>query len=222
MVASPTSAPTGHDEESAEGISRKRISSLSDLIFGLALSISALTLIGREQTSDQAFFSSLAVYAFSFLILMSVWRAYSRATSVLPIETGGMVQMNVVLLFCVSVEPFLFNELFVTQGELNNSVSSTFAADMAVLFFVLAFISHTLAKEEKQLVPKASLARYRRERTRTMLVGLLFTISILPYFGVTNIFSVAGTYINIREVLWFSALAVSYSVHLFGLRKRSI
>lgn len=220
-MSSPTGAPTGHDEQSSEGISRQRVSSLSDLIFGLALSISALTLIGREQTSDQEFFSSLAVYAFSFLVLMSVWRAYSRATSLLPIETGRMVQMNVVLLFCVSIEPFLFNELFATQGELNNSVSSTFAVDMALLFFVLTFFIHTLVDEEKQLVPKPSLARYRTERTRTLAVGLLFMISVLPFFGTTNVFSVAGTHINMREVLWFLALAVSYSVHFFGGRLRT-
>lgn len=215
---SSTQAGGGDGEEPGEGISRKRISSLSDLIFGLALSISALTLIGRQQTSDQEFFFSLAVYGYSFLILMSVWRAYSRATSVLPIETSGIIQANILLLFCVSIEPFLFNELFATQGELNSSVSATFAADIAALFFVLAYFGHTIAKEEKGLVPKASLPRYRRDRTRALIAGLVFTISIFPYFGTTNVFAVSGTYINLREVIWFVGIAVSYSALLFGQR----
>jgi uncharacterized membrane protein len=60
--------------DQTEGISKKRrIESLSDLIFGLALSIGALTLIGQSMTDFQQVFLSIAFYAFSFLILVSVW-----------------------------------------------------------------------------------------------------------------------------------------------------
>jgi len=203
------------DEESGEGISRRRIQSLSDLIFGLALSISALVLVGHQPSDVQGFFFSLALYGFSFLILINVWRMYSRSTSVLPIETRGIVQLNIVLLFCVSAVPYLFNELFATSGEMAQAVSSTFAADVSAMFFILAFFSNTLAKEEKQLVPKRSLVRYKFEKNKNLAMGLLFAVSMLPFFGTTTVFSITSglntSDITLRHVIWFAGLAVGYS-----------
>jgi len=54
---------------------RLRIEAFSDLIFGLALSIGALTLIGQQPTSFEALMIALGLYGFSFLILVSVWRS---------------------------------------------------------------------------------------------------------------------------------------------------
>jgi len=207
------------DEESGEGISRRRIQSLSDLIFGLALSISALVLVGHQPSNDQQFFFSLALYGFSFLILMGVWRAYSRSTSVLPVETSGIIQLNVVLLFCVSVVPYLFNELFATSGELAQAVSSTFAVDLSAMFFILGSFTNTVAKEEKQLVPRSSLARYKFERNRNLFMGLLFAASILPFFGETTVVSITSgsttSNITFRHIIWFVGLAISYASNLF-------
>ena len=207
------------DAESDEGISRRRIQSLSDLIFGLALSISALVLVGHQPSNDQQFFFSLGLYGFSFLILISVWRVYSRSTSVLPVETHGIIQLNVVLLFCVSIVPYLFNELFATSGEMAQSVSSTFAADLSAMFFILAFFTNTLAKEEMQLVPKTSLARYKFERNRNLFMGLLFAASMVPYFGETTIVTiVSGTTtsnITLRHIIWFAGLAISFASRIF-------
>lgn len=61
------------------------------------------------------------------------------------------------------------------------SVSSTFAARLSAMFFILAFFTNTLAKEEKKLVPKGSLARYRLKRNRDLIMGLLFAALILPF-----------------------------------------
>lgn len=209
------------DEESGEGISRRRIQSLSDLIFGLALSISALVLVGHQPSNDQQFFFSLALYGFSFLILINVWRIYSRSTSALPVETHGVIQLNVVLLFCVSAMPYLFNELFATSGDLAQAVSSTFAADISGMFFILAYFSNTLATEEKHLVPKGSLARYKSERNRNLIMGSLFVVSILPFFGVTTIISITSgsstSDITLRHLIWFVGLALSYALRLFAL-----
>ena len=208
------------DEESGEGISRRRIQSLSDLIFGLALSISALVLVGHQPSNDQQFFFSLALYGFSFLILINVWRIYSRATSALPVETRGITQLNVVLLFCVSAMPYLFNELFATSGDLAQAVSSTFAADISAMFFILAYFTSTLATEEKQLVPKGSLARYKSERNRNLIMGSLFVASILPFFGVTTVISITSgsstSNITLRHIIWFVGLAFSYALRLFA------
>jgi uncharacterized membrane protein len=91
--------------------SKSRIESLSDLIFGLALSIGALTLIGQPQNDFGQILQSILFYAFSFLILISVWYGYTRTMSLLHIETSKLVNLNILLLFLVSIEPFLFNQL---------------------------------------------------------------------------------------------------------------
>jgi uncharacterized membrane protein len=66
---------------------KSRVKSLSDLIFGLALSIGALTLIGRQPGDFGQLIQSILFDAFSFLILISVWYRYTRTMSDLQSET---------------------------------------------------------------------------------------------------------------------------------------
>ena len=63
-------------EENSGFKPRPRIQTLSDLIFGLALSIGALTMISQQPTNFQSVVASLLFYSFSFLVLVSVWRSY--------------------------------------------------------------------------------------------------------------------------------------------------
>ena len=127
--------------------------------------------------------------------------------------------MNVALLFCVSVVPYLFNELFATSGEMAQAVSSTFAVDLSAMFFILGFFTNTLAKEEKQLVPASSLAKYKFERNRNLFMGLLFAASILPFFGETTVVSITSgsttSNITLRHIIWFAGLAISFASRLF-------
>ena len=90
---------------------KARIETLSDLIFGLALSIGALTLIGQPPSDFTQLLFDIAYYAFSFLILILVWYSYTRIMSCLHVEAESSIYFNVVLLFLVSIEPFLFNQL---------------------------------------------------------------------------------------------------------------
>ena len=84
---------------------KSRIETLSDLIFGLALSIGALTLIGQPPSDFAQLIQSLLFYAFSFLILISVWYGYTRTMSLLHVENSKLVSLNILLLFLVSIEP---------------------------------------------------------------------------------------------------------------------
>lgn len=96
---------------------RPHIQTLSGLIFGVALSIGAITLIGQQPTSAQQVFVALGQYGFSFLILVSVWRAYSTIMSVLRVEAGRLINLNVILLFLVSIEPYLYYQVLVFTNE---------------------------------------------------------------------------------------------------------
>ena len=203
---------------------RPRIQSLSDLVFGLALSISALTLIGQQPSNPQGFSFSLGLYGFSFLVLIGLWQMYSSVTSILPAETSVLVDLNVALLFLVSIEPYLFNELFSSKPGMLASVSAVYSIDLASMFLILTFFLLTLTTEDKHLLPSSLLGRYRLQRNFTLLAALVFMISIIPYFGDTIAVSIVsgGTpyYLSLRSVLWLIALVVSWSRRTIGSYER--
>jgi uncharacterized membrane protein len=190
---------------------RPRIQTLSDVSFGLALSIGALTLIGQPPADFQAILLSLAFFSFSFLVLVGVWRSYSSILSVLPVETEQLVSLNILLLFTVSIEPYLFNELFAVNGQLWNNVSLIYAIDLAVMFLVLAFFNHSLTKEEKSFAPISFMKKFRFERNYDLIVAAIFLVSIFPVFELNvNIgFLAAGNFfIPSRVIFWFAALVL--------------
>ena len=99
-------------------VPRPRIEGLSDLIFGLALSIGAIQLVGSAPQSQIQLITALSAFGFSFLILMSFWNRYTTIASAVPIETTIMVRLNTLLLFFVAIEPYLFNPLVIQVKNL--------------------------------------------------------------------------------------------------------
>jgi uncharacterized membrane protein len=192
---------------------RPHIQTLSDLIFGLALSIGAITLIGQQPTNAQEVFIAVAQYGFSFLILVNVWRAYSTVMSVLPVETGRAINLNVILLFLVSIEPYLYYQVISFANEDWNEVSVAFAIDMALMQLILAYFSHTVADEEKKLVPDKLLRRFRISRDLQLLVAGVFILSIAPVFYTTIAFNFSAQGVTrgmpVRGVMWILTLALS-------------
>ncbi len=201
-------------EENSGFKPRPRIQTLSDLIFGLASQIGALTLIGQQPTNFESVVASLLFYSFSFLILISVWRSYSTLLSVLPVETEPLVNLNILLLFTVSIEPYLFNQLFIISGDFWNNISILYGADLAVMFLILAFFNHSLGKEEKTLSSKSYIKRFRLDRNYDVLTATIFIVSTLPVFEV-NSFQVFGHGIPLRVVVWIGAL-------IFGFTRRLV
>jgi len=85
-----------------------RIESLSDLVFGLALSIGSVVLISRSASSITDIEFNVLYFGFSFLIIVVTWLGYSRTMAVLPSETPNALFLNLLLLFLVAIEPYLF------------------------------------------------------------------------------------------------------------------
>ncbi|HYW01971.1 MAG TPA: TMEM175 family protein [Candidatus Acidoferrum sp.] len=194
--------------DSVTARTKPRIESLSDLIFGLALAISTIPLISRIPAKPFGMLIDLLEFGFSFLILISVWLAYTNIMSILPIEDNIIVTLNLALLFLVSIEPYLFylNITFdiLAHELLLNYASILYALDMAGLMLILALFTHQLAREEKELVPKEALTRYKRVRDVLIISGALFAITILPFFWA---FKIQG--LPIRFYLWFLPLVLS-------------
>ena len=195
-------------EEPSVSKSKPRIQSLSDLIFGLALSIGALTLIGQRPSDFQQLLLNIVYYGFSFLILINIWRSYSRTMALLPVETERLINVNVLLLFLVSIEPYLFNQLlFVPAMEQN--VSILYALDLGGLSLIQAFFTNSLIDEEKKIVSEQLRREFTSQRNRQLIVAALFFISTIPVFWFWRV--ELGNIINmpLRIIIWFIALILT-------------
>ncbi len=190
---------------------RPRIESLSDLVFGLALSIGAFAIIGNLPTTVSALYGDLLTFTFNFLILISVWMRYTRVMSALPLETRRTLTLNTVLLFNVSVEPFLFN---VFQSIHSNTPdarallevsTSLYALDLGVMMLVLGIFTLTLGSEERKLVPAEMIKEFRYEALGLFVAAGFFLVSDLPIFD--SIF-IGGSFL--RTDLWAGALIVPW------------
>lgn len=168
-----------------------RIESLSDLVFGLALSIGSLILIGRAPQSGQDLWVDVALFAFSFAIVVLAWLGYSRSMAVLPVEVPFALLTNIVLLFLVALEPYLFYVLQSAKSfDLLDSASVAYALDLGGMFFMQAALAYLVVKEEKtrlhgqaRLHP-ATLRRFRTTVKLDVVIGLVFFVSALPVFWV--------------------------------------
>ena len=190
------------------GIARSRIEGLSDVIVGLALAISTIPLITRLPARPGGIFVDISEFGFGFMILMSVWVSYTNIMSVLPVEDSITITLNLVLLFLVSVEPYLFY-LNITFDLLTHEIflyvaSTLYALDMAGLMLILALFTQQLATEEKGLIPKELLGKYTGVRNTLFVSAALFAITMLPVFWSIKLWSQP-----IRFYFWFIPLILS-------------
>jgi len=198
------------------GIAKSRIEGLSDVIFGLALAISTIPLITRLPAHPFGILIDLSEFGFGFLILMSVWLSYTNIMSVLPVEDSTTITLNLVLLFLVSIEPYLFylNITFdlLTHEPFLYFASIFYALDMAGLMLILALFTQQLATEEKGLIPKELLAKYTGVRNTLFVSAALFAITMLPVFWSIKLWGQP-----IRFYFWFIPL-ISSSVRRISER----
>jgi uncharacterized membrane protein len=184
-------------------IPKPRIEALSDLIFGLALSIGALTLIATPPTNFGEMLDDMFFFTFSFIILISVWHRYSTIMSVLPVETSTIVALNIILLYCVSIEPYLFNLFQSNSGTLLSTVTMAYALDLGALQGVLGFFTHELTREERRLIPDHLIRKYLQIRNFEFLASIIFFISALPIFG-----SIVIGRFSLRVYIWGIPIAL--------------
>ncbi|HVH15789.1 MAG TPA: hypothetical protein VNA15_08750 [Candidatus Angelobacter sp.] len=191
---------------------------LTDLVFGLALSIGAISLISNKPADPNAVYIAIGGFAFSFLILIQIWFRFTDIMSVLPVETAGTRVLNTLLLFLVALEPYLFNTLgafFVnpqTSGPFAEVASTIYALDIAAIYAILALFTNILATEEKKLVAPDLLRSYRASRNLEIIVAVVFLVSAIPQFWT----------LNIRYFLWATTFFVFRGGSILRWRKRPL
>lgn len=196
---------------------KSRIESLSDLIFGLALSISALSMIGRPITSLSNVTQALIAYLFGFLILISVWFRYTRTMEFVRVETRLAMVLNVALLFFVSVEPYLFNLLTVPTSPVSGIsyfdwwlfVSSFYAVDLGSLFLILGIYDVAALRASAPPRSPEDVVKLRAARNAHFIGSAFIFVSLLPALG--TLWLALGPelgMIPVRAIFWFAPLAL--------------
>jgi len=190
---------------------RLKPDSFSDIIFGLALSIGSLILIENHVQVWQSFIWNLLLFGFSFAVIAMVWLSFSATMRYLSTDGQVVIFLNLMLFFCVILEPYLFYMLMNSSGQLSAVVSQVFAFDVGFMFFVLGALAENVAKEARLNHPN-----YHSEALNTLLrmiypryiLGALFLISVIPFFWVSTPFG------HLRPIVWASSMAVFLAYYI--------
>lgn len=178
------------------------------MVFGLALSIGALAVISQTPAEPGQLYFGLFFFAFNFLILVQIWYRYAAIMAALPMETTALVDLNLLLLFAVALEPYLLN-LFAYHitAAVGEAASVLYAVDVAGMNAILAAFMHVLAKEETPLQPPPTIRRYRVSRNIMAAYVVIFLLSTLPVF-----WSWTWSGLPVRVVLWILTLPFGWLV----------
>ena len=193
---------------------RLRIEALSDLVFGLALSLGAFVLISKPTLTPDDLARGIGSFAFSFLIVVWIWSGYTRTMAILPFEIRGTYLLNLILLFCVAIEPYLLYVLFSGPLDLLNFASSVYALDAGAMMLILAGLVYLLLGEEKKRDTRRlhplHLARLTRVMRAETASGVLFILSALPLAWI----EVPGDFPSpfLRFDLWYANFAVFFLI----------
>src|SRR6059058_1384124 len=125
---------------------RPRLETLSDLIYGLSLSIGAISLVitNNQASTANDINRNVFEFLFVFLILITSWIIYTSDMSVLPVETRLVTFLNVVLLILVAIFPYLFDQVISTfnPDSVQEYASILFTADLAGTLVIMATFAH--------------------------------------------------------------------------------
>jgi len=184
---------------------KKNIEDLSNLVFGLALTLGALTLVQPSTGSFSELFNILLGFALSFVVVVWFWWVYNSAMKHVRMESRSMFALNIVLLFLVVIEPYLLT----TAGSISGSTAYALDLGTTMLVFVLLFqsiVNETSVSDHKMI------RWFRRSRNISMTTTLIFyssaIVGLLP-FSASSV---------LQKLMWLGALLFSFSSRLVSSR----
>lgn len=181
---------------------KSRIRTFSDYVFGLVVVFSAFSLTNSVVQAPVDLVSSIALFALSFAILITVWHIYDGLMAKLRVETSTAVALNIVLLFLAALEPFLLSILF-SNPRIFDFASTCYAIDMAGLLGICALLAHVLAIDSRNALSVEVSKTLRSDRNLFAIVAAIFLVSTAPLL-------VAFTFLGwtLRTMLWVAILFV--------------
>jgi uncharacterized membrane protein len=198
---------------------RVRIETLSDLVFGLALSIGSIALVQHIPQNSADLSTDIVQFGFSFLIVVGIWLGYTRIIGILPVETQGTVFLNLGLLFCVALEPFLYYVLFSTSATSDPTfldfASSAFGLDTGAMMALLSSMMYLVVRQEehggvRRLRP-IGLRNFKVSMVSQIVGAAIFLASTLEVFWVQ-----VPNLGYLRFLLWYVALGTFFASRAFA------
>jgi uncharacterized membrane protein len=176
---------------------KKKIEDLSNLVFGLALTIGAINLVKPDQDSILSLATVLIQFGLSFAIILWIWRVYNALVPEQDMQKRGRLALNVILLFLVVIEPFLLSvSLSYSSGR------SAYAVDLGIILVVLALFAQ-FAIEGNDLAPtETTKRRLQSNRNLSLFCAALFFLSLVPQLLLDK----SGA--DIQSIMWLSALLI--------------
>jgi uncharacterized membrane protein len=198
------------------------IADFSDLIFGLALTIAAVTLTVNPPKTPFEIYVDIAIFSFNFYVLISVWVKHNQIMSLLPIERIQTRITNILLLLFVSIEPFLFNNLQTTITGTESSTfysvaSAIFGINIGLIMLMQALLCNEIATKDRTLVSQNLINPFKAERNVLVFCALIFFISAIPIFWSTQIDGFA-----LRYFIWVIPAGLVWvdRLYILNLEKR--
>jgi uncharacterized membrane protein len=193
-----------------------RIETLSDLVFGLALSLGSIVLVQHIPQTSTDLTVDVVQFGFSFLIIVGIWLGYTRIIGILPVETPVTLVLNLVLLFCVALEPFLYYILFQTSDPIFLDFSSAaFALDTGAMMSLLSGMMFIVIREENvgvahRLRPSA-IRNFKVSMIAQVIAAAIFLASISEVFWI----QIPGLG-YLRFLMWYAALGTFFASRAFA------
>jgi len=188
-------------------VEKKQIEDLSNLVFGLALTLGALSLVAPKSDDSAALLGVLLLFALSFTILVYIWWLYNTAIKELEIK-GSVFVLNIVLLFFVVIEPYLLTIIDTRAG------ATAYAIDVASVLLILAYFVSIALKKSSMKLPQQDIHWMALRRNLLLLTSALFFLSIIPILILTN---PQGE--NFATTIWFITLLIALLSRSVFIRK---
>jgi uncharacterized membrane protein len=177
-----------------------RIEGLSDLVFGLALSIGSLAMINQPVNNVQDVQNGILWFAFGFFVIVSVWVSYTKIISETKVETKMDFRLNLALLMLVAIEPYLLYLLGQDDPDLLDFTSTAYAIDIGLIMLILAGL---YGRRGVPGLSQETVNQNRIDRNRYIATASIFLVSAMPFLWIQS----ALFDVNLRFVIWLCAMA---------------
>jgi uncharacterized membrane protein len=155
-------------------VEKKSIQDLSNLVFGLALTLGAITLVAPSQDDYVRLLGVLLRFALSFFIIVFVWWLYNSTITQTDLGEGNRVFLNFLLLLLVVMEPFLLTIAGTKSG------ATAYAIDLGVIMGILVAFNYYIVRDEREGLDGTRMRALRATRNILIACCILFFISIIP------------------------------------------
>lgn len=191
-------------------VEKKRIEDLSNLVFGLALTLGAISLTGPQTDDLGSLINTIAQFGLSFAVIIWIWWLYNNLIDEQHLVRRGMIQLNIILLFLVVIEPFL---LSVSQPFSSGRIAYSF--DLGLTLLIFAVFNNVAISDEILAPTETQRQRLRFNRNLTVGCAAIFFVSLIPQF----LLGADGA--NIQSAMWLSALFIGGLGRRWGMSRIS-